>query len=633
MLIFRGRPLWPRTIDTAQEQPDSVIYGVDPHDQFGYYRHSIADLDGDGLNELVSGSDVAEGSHGAPLTGEIRSYQPGPQLKPTVDLRTRTELYISGVNGGDLFAAPIAHGDVNGDGKPDLVTSAGGGDGPDEQRSFAGEIAVWFGRPIWPKTIDRAPGSEDLLIYGAETEDGFYPETVGDLNGDGLDEIFGFAPRNRTSQNETIWMLSPFDLDDDGIAQLPDNCPRLYNPEQADRDHDLIGDLCDNCPDLANVPQLDGDHDGLGDACDLCPDRPGGSSGDQDGDGIDGCVDNCIAIANPDQSDLDLDGTGDACDVCPADALGDVDGDGICALLDNCPERFNPVQRDSDDDGAGDLCELCTLEGINFAYSGIDDLRVRSIGDDAIQLRWSESEGVDLYSVHRGRLSLLSAGSSGECVASDLKSPGWHDTASSVPSGDGWLYLVGTQNLSCAARSAGFDASERARAGEFDACEQTDYHDALAFSEETTLGTRAGNLGATWTPDGTVETLTEQLSPSPPSAPNLRTNLLVHQWWFTVSAGQRIEFHLDAQRDASPDWDNFRFEYSIDAGTTWTELLLGRIPHTFRPLRRVIDVPSTTVGTVLVRVLDTDHTPGAVGLDSIQIDMMKFRTIRPTALP
>jgi hypothetical protein len=37
----------------------------------------------------------------------------------------------------------------------------------------------------------------------------------------------------------------PPDEDHDGIPDFRDNCPKLYNPDQADSDHNGIGDVCD----------------------------------------------------------------------------------------------------------------------------------------------------------------------------------------------------------------------------------------------------------------------------------------------------------------------------------------------------------------------------------------------------
>ena len=47
-----------------------------------------------------------------------------------------------------------------------------------------------------------------------------------------------------------------------------DNCPLVYNIDQADADQDGLGDVCDNCPDDFNPIQADTDGNGLGDACD-----------------------------------------------------------------------------------------------------------------------------------------------------------------------------------------------------------------------------------------------------------------------------------------------------------------------------------------------------------------------------
>lgn len=75
------------------------------------------------------------------------------------------------------------------------------------------------------------------------------------------------------------------DTDGDGIKDPNDNCPFIFNPDQADIDGDGIGNACDN------LDNRDVDRDGIIDPNDNCP-----------------------SIFNPDQSDIDNDGIGDICD-------------------------------------------------------------------------------------------------------------------------------------------------------------------------------------------------------------------------------------------------------------------------------------------------------------------------------
>ena len=58
------------------------------------------------------------------------------------------------------------------------------------------------------------------------------------------------------------------DIDDDGVPNDKDSCPKHYNPQQHDKDRDHVGDACDNCPTVPNPSQEDLDGDGKGDLCD-----------------------------------------------------------------------------------------------------------------------------------------------------------------------------------------------------------------------------------------------------------------------------------------------------------------------------------------------------------------------------
>ena len=81
-------------------------------------------------------------------------------------------------------------------------------------------------------------------------------------------------------QNESIDQ-NYGDNDNDGYADLIDNCPFDSNPDQIDSNYDGIGDICsdidndaiidgnDNCPSNFNPNQADNDSDGIGNTCDL----------------------------------------------------------------------------------------------------------------------------------------------------------------------------------------------------------------------------------------------------------------------------------------------------------------------------------------------------------------------------
>jgi len=93
------------------------------------------------------------------------------------------------------------------------------------------------------------------------------------------------------------------DLDQDGIADVIDNCSLISNPNQANFDGDSSGDACDT----------DDDGDGVLDYSDAFP-LDANESVDTDGDGIGDNSDNCKLVKNGDQFDSNGNGIGNACE-------------------------------------------------------------------------------------------------------------------------------------------------------------------------------------------------------------------------------------------------------------------------------------------------------------------------------
>ncbi len=258
--VFFGRANWPSTINLATTAPDMLLFGADIDDRAGDGAGIlVSDLDADGSIEIVVGHRTGDGPfNDRPQAGEVRLFEPRGSFPTVVDFRLRTDNVIYAKSIEDRACNIVQTADVNGDGYSDLLCSASLADGPDETRSMAGEIFVVFGGPNFPVNRDLATSSPDLIVYGVAPNDQLKLLTTPDVNGDGLAEIAASSGLFSSTVPSTVWLISPFDIDGDGIQQLPDNCPLVANPNQLDSDGDLRGDAC----------ALDWDGDGLNDASD-----------------------------------------------------------------------------------------------------------------------------------------------------------------------------------------------------------------------------------------------------------------------------------------------------------------------------------------------------------------------------
>lgn len=139
--------------------------------------------------------------------------------------------------------------------------------------SLSDETWEWngMGWSLRPMTIKPPPLTSYCMAYDSDKH-----VTV---------QVAGFT-LDCTETNQT-WLYGP-DSDDDGNLDAHDNCPLVYNPDQADSDDDGVGDVCDNCPYVPNPGQENCGGDLYGDVCDpdidgdgvlnefdVCPNTPG----------------------------------------------------------------------------------------------------------------------------------------------------------------------------------------------------------------------------------------------------------------------------------------------------------------------------------------------------------------------
>lgn len=167
-------------------------------------------VNGDGLDDLVVGvpEDRAFTSGGSRLGGPGRgrayvvfgSRSPEP-VREVFPLGAGGFQIDPGAGDRRLGEVVAAAGDVNGDGLADIVVGApgsGGSDDPDARRPAPGAAYVVFGKRDAATVRLGTPGAAASRIAGGGRGSwGAAVAGVGDVNGDGLDDIALGGPRLR----------------------------------------------------------------------------------------------------------------------------------------------------------------------------------------------------------------------------------------------------------------------------------------------------------------------------------------------------------------------------------------------------------------------------------------------------
>jgi len=101
-------------------------------------------VNGDGIGDILLGTSFANGpDRSRTAAGEAYVFLGSPDPRSVLDVAQGNEdIVLFGAKAGDRFGAGLVAGDINGDGRSEIIVAATAADGPEGARIDAGAIYV-----------------------------------------------------------------------------------------------------------------------------------------------------------------------------------------------------------------------------------------------------------------------------------------------------------------------------------------------------------------------------------------------------------------------------------------------------------------------------------------------------------
>lgn len=248
--VFFG-PLALDGSEIAATGADVVISGESAS---GFFGDSLAagDVNADGVRDLIIGATFdSSGRSGGARGGAVYVFS-GRSGWPAQLSASDADVSIFGEDDLDELGDFVASGDVNGDGRDDIIATAEAADGPQNDRQTAAHVYVFFGGEDLDGAYDVADDA-DVVIYGARAHDtlGFALAT-GDLDGDGTDDLAmgaRLAAGGGVTRAGVVYVLPGGDLPAEIDLASPPDWVRAFHGASSG---DLLGSL-------VHIADVDGD--------------------------------------------------------------------------------------------------------------------------------------------------------------------------------------------------------------------------------------------------------------------------------------------------------------------------------------------------------------------------------------